>query len=54
MNKPSNESDIVFFGSGNRQKVLAQLTKMMEKAINKFEYEKAMVFKEQIRKLRRE
>src|SRR3989338_6041252 len=43
---------VIFFGSANKQRTLKELTRLMEKAIRKFEYEKALVYKEQIRKLR--
>ncbi len=48
----SDESEIVFFGNGSRQKAMKQLEKMKEKAIRKFDYEQAMVIKEQIRKIK--
>ena len=49
---------VIFFGNGStslttsKQRALKELTRLMEKAIRKFEYEKALVYKEQIRKLR--
>ena len=48
----NGDAEIVFFGNGSKQKAITQLQKMMEKAIRKFEYEKAMLYKEQIRKLK--
>lgn len=48
----SGSTEIVFYGSGSRQKALKQLEKMMEKALRKFDYETAMNIKEQIRKLK--
>lgn len=47
-----NENEIIFFGSSSKAKAIRQLQKMMEQAMKKFDYEKAMVIKEQIRKLR--
>ncbi|HZZ99136.1 MAG TPA: helicase-related protein, partial [Candidatus Paceibacterota bacterium] len=46
------ETEIVFFGSGSKQKAIKQLERMMEKALRKFDYEQAMVIKEQIRKMK--
>lgn len=48
----ANGNDIIFFGNASKQRTIKELTKMMEKAIKKFEYEKALVYKEQIRKLK--
>jgi len=48
----SNGQDIVFYGNADKQKVLRQLERMMEKAIRKFEYELAASIKDQIRKLK--
>jgi excinuclease ABC subunit B len=45
-------NDIIFFGNANKQRAVKELTKLMEKAMKKFEYEKALVYKEQIRKLK--
>ncbi|MBX4190257.1 excinuclease ABC subunit UvrB [Candidatus Parcubacteria bacterium] len=45
-------AEIVFFGNGSKQKAVKELEKMMEKAIRKFDYERAMVIKEQIRKMK--
>ena len=45
-------NDVIFFGNANKQRAVKELTKLMEKAMKKFEYEKALVFKEQIRKLK--
>lgn len=47
-----NSDDIVLFGNTNKQRAVKELTKLMEKAIRKFEYEKALTYKEQIRKLK--
>ncbi|MBI3274308.1 MAG: excinuclease ABC subunit UvrB [Candidatus Colwellbacteria bacterium] len=50
---PQNEAgDIIFFSNISKQNAVKQLTKLMEKAIRKFEYEKALVYKDQIRKLK--
>ena len=51
-NGKTNNSDVVFFGSANKQRAVKELAKLMEKAIRRFEYEKALVYKEQIRKLK--
>lgn len=61
-NGSNGKDNIIFFGSGstslttstNKQRAVKELTKLMEKAMKKFEYEKALVFKEQIRKLKSE
>lgn len=50
----SGDTEIIFFGNGSRTKALTQLKKMMEKAIRKMEYEKALEIREQIRKLKGE
>src|SRR3989339_1711608 len=47
-----NGQDIIFYGNADKQKVLKQLERMMEKAIRKFEYELAASIKDQIRKLK--
>ena len=47
-----NRDGMILFGNTNKQRVVKELTKLMEKAIRKFEYEKALVYKEQIRKLK--
>lgn len=47
---PSN--DVVFFGNANKQNAIKQLTRMMERAIKKFEYDKALIYKEQIKKIK--
>ncbi|OGN02094.1 MAG: excinuclease ABC subunit B, partial [Candidatus Yanofskybacteria bacterium RIFCSPHIGHO2_01_FULL_42_12] len=44
--------EAIFFTSASKQRAVKELTKLMERAIRKFEYEKALVFKEQIRKLK--
>ena len=48
----SGENEIIFYGSGSRQKALKQLQRMLDQAIGKFNYEQAMSIKEQMRKLR--
>jgi excinuclease ABC subunit B len=48
------ENEIIFFGNGSRQKAVKQLNKMMERAIRKFDYERAMEIREQIKKLKAE
>ena len=58
--KYENKNDVIFFGNGstsfttsaNKQRAVKELKKLMERAIRKFEYEKALVYKEQIRKLK--
>ncbi len=47
-------NDIIFFGNANKQRAVKELTKLMEKSMKKFEYEKALVYKEQIRKLKKD
>src|SRR3989338_4414542 len=47
-----NDSGIVFFGDANKQNVLKQLNKLMEKAMRHFDYERAMEIKEQIRRMK--
>jgi len=44
--------EAIFFTSIGKRRAVKELTKLMEKAVRKFEYEKAMVFKEQIRKIK--
>jgi len=46
------EDELVIFGNGSRGKVVAQLTKMMERAARKMEYDRAMALREQIRKIK--
>ncbi len=46
------ENEIIFFGSSSKAKAVKQLQKMMEQAMKKFDYERAMLIKEQIRKLK--
>ena len=43
--------EAIFFTRAGKQRAVKELTKLIEKAMKKFEYEKALVFKEQIRKL---
>jgi excinuclease ABC subunit B len=47
-------SEIIFFTNGSRQNAMKQLKKMMDKAVIKMEYEKALELKEQIKKLKSE
>ena len=59
-NGAGNGNDVMFFGNGStslttsagKQRAVKELTKLMEKAVKKFEYEKAMVYKEQIKKIK--
>lgn len=47
------EDDAVYvFGSGSKGKIIAQLTKMMERAAKKMEYDRALLLREQIRKIK--
>ncbi|HVZ11174.1 MAG TPA: excinuclease ABC subunit UvrB [Candidatus Paceibacterota bacterium] len=46
------QAEVVFFGNGSRGKAVKQLERMLERAIRKFDYEHAMVLKEQIRKMK--
>ena len=46
------DSAVYVFGNGSRNKIIGQLTKMMEKAAKKMEYDKALVLREQIRKIK--
>ena len=48
----NEEDEMVIFGSGSRNKVVAQLTKMMERAAKKMEYDRALALREQIRKIK--
>ena len=50
----SGENEIVFFTNGSRQAAMKQLQRMMDKAVIKMEYERALELKEQIRKLKSE
>lgn len=47
-----SQGNIIFFGNANKNRAIKELTRLMERAVRKFEYEKAMVYKEQIRKLK--
>lgn len=50
--------EIIFFGNGSaslttsKQNIVKQLTRLMDRAIRKFDYETALVYKEQIKKLK--
>ncbi|OGM96601.1 MAG: excinuclease ABC subunit B [Candidatus Yanofskybacteria bacterium RIFCSPHIGHO2_02_FULL_38_22b] len=47
------EDDMVYvFGNGSKNKIIGQLTKMMERAAKKMEYDKALALREQIRKIK--
>lgn len=49
------EDEMVYvFGTGSKGKIVAQLTKMMERAARKMEYGKALALREQIRKIKTE
>jgi len=49
------EDDTVYvFGNGSKNKIIGQLTKMMERAARKMEYDKALSLREQIRKIKNE
>jgi excinuclease ABC subunit B len=48
------DSQVYVFGNASRNSIIGQLTKMMEKAARKMEYDKALVLREQIKKLRDE
>jgi excinuclease ABC subunit B len=49
----NNEDDAVYvFGNGSKRKIIIQLTKMMERAAKKMEYDKALALREQIRKIK--
>jgi len=50
----SGDNEIIFFTNGSRQNAMKQLQKMMDKAVMKMEYERALELKEQIRKLKSE
>lgn len=47
-------NEIVFFTNGSRQNAMKQLQKLMDSAIRKMDYERALELKEQIRKLKSE
>ncbi|MBI2064638.1 MAG: excinuclease ABC subunit UvrB [Candidatus Yanofskybacteria bacterium] len=46
------DSELIIFGNSSRGKIVAQLTKMMERAAKKMEYDKALTLREQIRKIK--
>ncbi|MDP3696561.1 MAG: excinuclease ABC subunit UvrB [Candidatus Taylorbacteria bacterium] len=47
------EDDAVYvFGNGSKNKIVAQLTKMMERSARKMEYDRALALREQIRKIK--
>lgn len=47
------EDDTVYvFGNGSKNKIIGQLTKMMEQSARKMEYDKALALREQIRKIK--
>jgi len=49
----NQEDEAVYvFGTSNKNKIVAQLTKIMEKAAKKMEYDKALALREQIRKIK--
>ena len=50
--RKEDEDELVIFGSGSRNRVVGQLTKMMERAARKMEYDKALALREQIRKIK--
>ena len=52
-NYDGKEDGIIFFGNANKRNAIKQLTRLMDRAIKKFDYEKALVYKEQIKKLKR-
>jgi len=48
-----NESDAIYvFGHGTKGRVIGQLTKLMEQAARKMEYDKALALRDQIRKIK--
>lgn len=49
----NEEEDTVYvFGNGSKNKIVGQLTKMMEQAARKMQYDKALTLREQIRKIK--
>lgn len=46
------DSEMLVFGTSSKSKIIAQLTKMMEKAAKRMEYDKALALREQIRKMK--
>ena len=49
----NEEDDAVYvFGNGSKGKIIGQLTKMMERAARKMEYDRALALREQIRKIK--
>ena len=48
------DNKIVIFGTTSRAAAVRQLQKLMEKSMKKFDYEKAMEYREQIRKIKAE
>ncbi len=47
-------NQIIFFTNGSRQNAIKQLQKLMDKAVKKMDYERAMEIREQMRKLKNE
>ncbi|KKT80884.1 MAG: excinuclease ABC subunit B [Candidatus Yanofskybacteria bacterium RIFCSPHIGHO2_02_FULL_44_12b] len=50
--REEQENEIIIFGDSSKRRAVMQLTKMMEKAARKFDYDRAMVLREQIRKIK--
>lgn len=48
------DSKMIVFGSASKNRILDQLTKMMEKASRRLEYDKALALREQIHRLKSE
>ena len=46
------ENAVYVFGNGSKNKIVGQLTKMMEQAARKMQYDKALTLREQIRKIK--
>ena len=46
------DSELIIFGNSSKGKIVAQLTKIMERAAKKMEYDKALALREQIRKIK--
>ena len=49
-----DENQIIFFSNGSRQNVMKQLQKMMDKAVRQMDYERAMVLREQMIRLKKD
>jgi len=49
-----NNDKVIIFGNSRKAGIVEQLTKLMNRASRKMEYEKALAYREQIQKLKQE